>query len=279
MRADGKRLKHFNAMYTVAAHVMSKRSDAMNMTTIDIPAEPMQRYINQSRKEGRGISHLALVLAAYLRTLADYPALNRFVVNKRVYARNEIRVGMVVLKAGEEDGTMSKLQFQAEDTIDEVNRKINEYVAVNRVVSEKNSTDALIDKLLKIPGLLAVGVPILKWLDKHGLLPKSIIDASPFHASMTVTNLASIKTGHIYHHCYDFGTTSLFLAMGTYHEVPRRHHGEIVFERCLPIGVVMDERICSGNYYAAAFRTFKRYLANPVLLEEKPAEVKADPSL
>ena len=46
MRADGKRLKHFNAMYTVAAHVMAKRSDAMNMITIDIPAEPMQQYIN-----------------------------------------------------------------------------------------------------------------------------------------------------------------------------------------------------------------------------------------
>lgn len=279
MRADGKRLKHFDPMYTVAAHVMAKRSDAMNMITIDIPCEPMQQYINDSRKKGRPISHLALVLAAYIRTMAEFPALNRFVVNKRVFARNEIRVGMVVLKAGEADGTMSKLQFMPNDTVFEVNDKINDYVNANRSVTEKNSTDKLIDKLLMIPGLLRVGVPILKWMDKHGLLPKAIIDASPFHASMTITNLASIKTNHIYHHCYDFGTTSVFFAMGNAREVPRRHHGEIIFERCMPIGVVMDERICSGNYFATAFRKFRKYLADPSLLEEAPAEILSDPAL
>lgn len=279
MRADGKRLKHFDPMYTVAAHIMAKRSDAMNMITIDIPCEPMQQYINDSRKKGRPISHLALVLAAYIRTMAEFPALNRFVVNKRVFARNEIRVGMVVLKSGDADGTMSKLQFMPEDTVFEVNDKINDYVNANRSVTEKNSTDKLIDKLLMIPGLLRVGVPILKWMDKHGLLPKAIIDASPFHASMTITNLASIKTNHIYHHCYDFGTTSVFFAMGNAREVPRRHHGEIIFERCMPIGVVMDERICSGNYFATAFRKFRKYLADPSLLEEPPAEILSDPAL
>lgn len=279
MRADGKRLKHSDPMYTVAAHIMARRSDAMNMTTIDIPVDPMQRYINRTRKEGRAVSHLALVLAAYVRTLADYPALNRFVVNKRIFARNEICVGMVVLKAGQDGGTMSKIHLLPDDTIDEVNEKINRYVADNRAVPEKNGTEKLIKILLGIPGLLRVGVPFFKWMDKHGLLPKAIIDASPFHASMSITNLASIKTDSIYHHCYDFGTTSLFLAMGNFHEVARRHQGEIVFERCMPIGAVMDERICDGHYFATAFRTFKRYLAQPELLEQKPAAVKPDPEL
>lgn len=279
MRADGKRLKHSDPMYTVAAHIMARRSDAMNMTTIDIPVDPMQRYINRTRKEGRAVSHLALVLAAYVRTLADYPALNRFVVNKRIFARNEICVGMVVLKAGQDGGTMSKIHLLPDDTIDEVNEKINRYVADNRAVPEKNGTEKLIKILLGIPGLLRVGVPFFKWMDKHGLLPKAIIDASPFHASMSITNLASIKTDSIYHHCYDFGTTSLFLAMGNFHEVARRHQGEIVFERCMPIGAVMDERICDGHYFATAFRTFKRYLAQPELLEQKPATVKPDPEL
>lgn len=279
MRADGKRLKHFNAMYTVAAHIMTRRSDAMNMITIDIPCEPMQTYINNARKEGRHISHMALVMAAYVRTVAAYPFLNRFVVNKKVYARNELRVGMVVLKNGQDDGTMSKILLQPDDTLDEVNQKINDYVASNRTTEDQNATEGLIDTLLKIPGLLSIGVPILKWMDKHGLLPKAIIDASPFHASIGITNLASIKTNHIYHHCYDFGTTSLFLAMGNMREVPRRRHGEIVFERCMPMGVVMDERICSGHDFAIAFRQFQKYLANPALLEQKPAEVLADPAL
>ncbi len=279
MRADGKRLKHCDPMYTVASHIMRQRTDAMNMITVDIPCEPMQNYINTARKDGRHISHMAIILAAYLRTMAKYPFLNRFIVNCKPYTRNEIKVGMVVMKAGRDDSIMSKIALEITDTIDEVNRKINEYVEFNRTVEESNATEKLISTLLSIPGLLRVGVPVLIWLDKHGLLPKSIIDASPFHASLGITNLASIKTNHIYHHCYNFGTTSVFMAMGNAREVARRHHGEIVFEKCMPIGVVMDERICSGHDFALAFRYMQKLLADPSVLEQPPQEVIPDPAL
>ena len=116
-------------------------------------------------------------------------------------------------------------------------------------------------------------------LDKYGLLPKKIIDASPFHTSAVVTNLASIRTNHIYHHTYDFGTTSIALAMGNLREVPVRVKGEVVFERCMPIGLVMDERIASGSYFALAFRHMQKHLRNPALLETPPAEILRDPNL
>ena len=35
-RADGKLLRHTDPMYRVAAHIMAKRSDAMNSITLDI---------------------------------------------------------------------------------------------------------------------------------------------------------------------------------------------------------------------------------------------------
>ena len=35
----------------------------------------------------------------------------------------------------------------------------------------------------------------------------------------------------------------------------------------------MDERICSGSYFAKAFREFRRYLADPSLLETVPEGV------
>lgn len=277
MRADGRRLRDTDPMYRVAAHIMDKRVDSMNMTTIDIPYEPMQNYVNKKRKEGINISHMALVIAAYLRTMAEYPELNRFVVNKKVYTRNEIAVGMVVLKSlKDHNGTMSKMYFQPDYTIFDVNDTINAYVAENQTAPENNKTERIIKFLLSFPGLLTVGVKLFKFLDKHGLLPKFIIDMSPFHMSLGITNLASIRTNHIYHHCYEFGTTSVFMAMGNLREVPKRKGGEIVFERSLPIGVTMDERICSGSYFATAFKTLKKYLANPELLEEKPEKVLAD---
>ena len=42
MRKDGVRVKDADPMYTVAPYIMDKRYDAMNMITLDIPAEPMR---------------------------------------------------------------------------------------------------------------------------------------------------------------------------------------------------------------------------------------------
>ena len=276
MRADGKKVKNVDPMYLIAPYIMNKRVDSINMTTIDIPHEPIQKYINKKRKEGINISHMALIIAAYVKTMSQYPELNRFVVNKRVYQRNEIAVGMVVLQSLEShEGTMSKMYFNENDDIFAVNDKINKYVAENREAPENNGTEKIMKFLLSVPGLLPVGVSFLKFLDRHGLLPKAIIDMSPFHMSFGITNLASIRTNHIYHHCYEFGTTSVFLAMGNTREVAKRKGGEIVFEKCIPIGVTMDERICSGSYFATAFRALKKYLANPELLEaQKESEEK-----
>ena len=278
MRADGKRLRNTDPMYTVAAYVMNKRVDSMNMVTLDIPYDPIQNYLNEKRKQGIAISHLGVIIAAYLRTAAEFPLLNRFIMNCKPYARNEFCVAMVVLKSGQMDnGTMSKMYFNMTDTIFDVNDTINKYVSDNREVPEKNGTEKMIKILLGAPGVLRVGVGLFKFMDKHGLLPKKVIDMSPFHNSLCISNLASIRTNHIYHHCYEFGTTSVFITMGNLREVPRRSGGEIIFERCIPLGVVMDERICSGSYFALAFRKIRKYLRNPELLELPPEVVNEDP--
>ena len=276
MRKDGTRVRGADAMYTLIPYVMKHRYDAMNMIEIDIPIAGMQAYLNQKRKEGFQMSHLGVVLSAYLRTAAEYPLLNRFVVNKRIYARNEFAVAMVVLKPGETEGTMSKMYFDMTDDIFDVHRKMDAYIERNRQAGDTNATDDLMRTLLRIPGLANVGVGLFKLPDRYGLLPKSLIDASPFHASLVVTNLASIRTNHIYHHLYEFGTSSLFVALGNMREVARRIRGEIVFERCLPMGIVMDERICSGSYFARVFRRFRQYLLDPSLLEGPPTAVQVD---
>ena len=273
MRKDGKRVKGANPMYTVMPYILSTRVDSMNMIELNIPIGPMQTYINRKRKEGFNLSHLGVVLSAYVRTAAEYPLLNRFIVNKRIYQRNEFPVSMVVLKPGDDDGTMNKMYFRMEDDIYDAQRRIDEYVTDNRQKGDTNATDELITKLLSIPGLCNFSVGVFKLMDKFGLLPKSILKASPFHTSLCISNLASIRTNHIFHHCYEFGTTSVFITIGNMREVPRRVGGEIVFERCMPMGVVMDERICSGHYFAAVFSRFKHYMTHPEELELPPKVV------
>ncbi|MDD2232251.1 MAG: 2-oxo acid dehydrogenase subunit E2 [Sphaerochaetaceae bacterium] len=281
MRSDGKKVKDADPMYTIVPYVMNKRYDAMNMITLDIPLEPLKKYMEAKRAEGKYVSHLGLIIAAYLRTAAFFPLLNRFIANKKIYDRNFFDVAMVVLKTGGKDdqGTMSKIRFDYEDTIFMVQGKIDDYIISNREIKNANSTDDLIKNLLKVPGLANFGVGMFKLLDKFGILPRKVIDASPFHTSLTVSNLASIKTNHIYHHCYEFGTTSVFITMGNPREVPKRVHGQIVFSRCIPLGVVMDERICSGSYFASAFQSIRKYLTHPELLEKTLSEEKAGEAL
>ena len=276
MRADGRRVKDIDPMNLIEPYIMDKRYDAMNMITLDIPVEPMQEYIKKRRREGRPVSHMALVLAAYLRAAWEFPRINRFIVNKRIYERNEFCVAMVVLKPGDDDNaTMSKIYFDMTDDIDTVQKKVENFVSENKVEESANSMDDLMYPLVRIPGLLNISIKLFKFMDKRGWLPKSLIDASPFHASMSLTNLASIRTNHIYHHVYEFGTTSVFVAMGNLRDTPFREKDEVVFKRCLPLGVVMDERICSGSYFARAFSRFRKYLDDPTLLEGSPEEEQA----
>lgn len=81
---------------------------------------------------------------------------------------------------------------------------------------------------------------------------------------MFITNLASIKTSYIHHHCYEFGTTSVFVCMGK--PVPDYMGGDLT-RKVMPIGVVMDERICTGYEYAAFYSDFKGYLRDLSQLE------------
>lgn len=275
MRSDGKRVRDEVPMYYLIPHFLTKRYDAMNMITVDIPVEPMRHYMNAKRREGKSISHLALIVAAYLRIASEYPSLNRFVVNKRIYQHNDFMVSMVVLRPGEDNDTMSKIALEFDDDIFAVQAKISEYISENRKDNNANALDKTMSKLVQMSGLMSFAIGLLRWADRHNLLPKALIKASPFHASLLISNLASIRTNHIYHHVYEFGTTSVAITMGNMREVPRRTKDGFTFERCIPLGVVMDERICNGHYFAQAFARFGELLASPALLEkqEQKAEV------
>ena len=179
-------------------------------------------------------------------------------------------------KPGETEGTMNKMYFKPDMTIYQIQEVLDQYIDTNRGAGKTNSTDKLMATLLSIPGLARVGVNLIRRMDWHGLLPKAVIDASPFHCTMTITNLASIGTNYIFHHVYNFGTTSMLMAMGNTREDPVKRHGEIVFDKVIPIGLVMDERIADGAQFALACKKLQSILQNPEVLEQPPEVVKED---
>ena len=144
-----------------------------------------------------------------------------------------------------------------------VNEKIKSAIAANEKTEQSNSTDHFARFMFSVPGLPRFVIGLAYFLDRHGLLPRKIIELSPFHTSLFITNLASIKTSFIHHHCYEFGTTSVFVCMGK--PVPNYMAGDLS-RKMMPLGIVMDERICTGYEYAAFCHDFRRILRKPQVL-------------
>ena len=121
-------------------------------------------------------------------------------------------------------------------------------------------------------------MPAMKLLDRWNMLPKAIIDASPFHTSVFITYLKSVGINGIYHHIYDFGTTGMFLGVGKeiIRPVVDEETGEVRPGKVVELKVVADERFCDGMYHAVAMRQVRKYLKNPTLLEQRLETVEKD---
>ena len=278
-RADGYRVRTNDAMYELVPYIMPYRYDASNSVTVDIDLDLMQDYIRKCRKKGINMSHMSIIIAGALRIASQNPFLNRFVMNRKIYARNHFCVSFVTLQPGKTSDTVNKLYFSLDDDIFTVNRKVQEAIERTQQPTSQNALDKLMASLVRIPFLVGAAVGVLKFIDKYFTLPFSIINASPFHTSLFITNLASIRTNAIYHHLYEFGTTGIFISMGQ-PEKRIEKNGETVEEKkIMPLGIVTDERIANGHYYGRCFRELNRYYKNPELLEVPPEQVVRDPDV
>ena len=278
LRSDGRKLKTLDPLFRVIPHVMKQRSDAHVYYTQDLPIASLDEYIAKKSEEGIKMSYMNIIYAALVRLLAEKPHLNRFIMDGRTYARNDIVVSLAVKKGMTEDAeeTNVKIHYTGKENIFEIKEKLDTAVTENKKVETQNTTDKFVKLLSHVPDWIYKGlVNFLMWLDKHGMMPKAIVELSPFHASAYLTNLGSLGIDPIYHHIYNFGTVGVFLAMGKKKKSYIYEDENIVQEKTITLKWVADERICDGFYYASALKSFYRYLKKPELLE-RPGEPKED---
>ena len=278
MRADGRKVREgLSAIERAIPYIMPKRVDAQNYVTEYVDEEAIRGYIREVRRvKGVRLSRMAVLIAAYYLSARRHPYINRFVVNSRIYQRNHFCVSFVMLKSdtnGKGIQTTVKAFLEPGDNVFTINEKISALIEENSRPVNQHNTDKFAAFMFSIPLLPKLVLGLARLLDHFGLLPRFVIDLSPFHTSMFITNLASIQTSSIYHHIYEFGTTSVFVSMGK--SVPNFLTGELK-SKLIPIKVVMDERICTGHDYAVFYKTMRRFLKNPALLEEDtlPVSVK-----
>ena len=282
-RKDGRVLRNIDPMIAITPYLMPMRCDAQVMLDLKADYEKLARYITEKNAEGHKITFTELIIAAYVRVVCNLPEVNRFIANKRIYARMELAVSFAMLKDTEEPGAIEentvKCFFGPYDTIFDVSAKVKKMIQENRREEADNLTLKL-TRLLLNPILANTIVSIAKLLDRYGLLPKVLMDALPFHTSMFLTNMASIGMPAVKHHIYNFGTTSQFISIGAVERsVIPGPDGKPQRKRMLPLGIVADERICAGAVYAKMVARFNELMANPTLLETPPASASFEEGL
>lgn len=271
-RKDGRIIKTLPAFFKVMPHIMKTRNDAQVYYTQDIEVKYMDEFIERVKEEkGIKLSYMNIIYAAIVRLMGEKPALNRFIVNGRTYARNGIDISLAIKKdmteAGEE--TTIKLRFDGSENIYEVFEKLDKSIKENKASTDDNITSNFANVLAHIPNwVMRLVVNVLIWMDNHGMLPKKIIQLSPFHTSAFLTNVGSLGIDSIYHHIYNFGTCGIFIAMGKRKKSWIYDEDTIQQEKSISISIVGDERICDGYYYAGAMKQLLRYFMKPEVLEQ-----------
>lgn len=280
-RKEGRKLRTLDPIKRAMPYIMPKRSDSQNFFTEKLDIAEAEKFCREQIKAGRkNFSLLHVIIAAYIRVVSQRPAINRFVSGQTIYARNNIEVLMTIKKKMtlESEDACIKVVFEPTDTVYDVYDKFNKIVEENKGDGEGNATEDFAKILNYIPRfLLRFVIWFIKTIDYYGILPKFILDLSPFHGSMIITSLGSLGIRPIYHHIYDFGNLPVFVAYGAKQRgVKMNDEGEVVRYRYIEMKVTTDERICDGYYYASAFKMMKRIFENPSVLEYPPEQVVED---
>ena len=282
-RPDGRKIRTLAPMAQITSYFQVERNTCTNLFEESFEITHIERYIRQKRREGYtdfGLTHV--LLAAYVRGVAKFPQINRFISGQKVYSRgNDIQYCMVIKKEMTVDSpdTSIKVHLSPYDTAVDVYNKLNAAVEKVKATTELDSgLDSLIMTLNLVPSVvLKFLVWLLKLLDYFGLLPKFLTELSPFHGSLFFTSMGSLGIPPIYHHLYDFGNIPVFGAFGCKRKALEvLEDGTVVQRKYLDCKFSLDERIVDGYYYAAFFKHYKRIMAHPEVLDNPPDEVISD---
>ena len=174
---------------------------------------------------------------------------------------------------------MILIKIDPDDNIHTISKKILDKVETirnSKKVSKKGANNA-IDVLAKLPNIIRIPVVgILKWMDKKGCLPSSLVEDNIYYSSIIVSNLGSIGCGAILHNINDFGACS---SLGTMGEITTRvellENGKKKVRKVCPFGINLDERIADGYYFAKSLKMLQYFFDNPSLLEDR-VDAKVD---
>jgi hypothetical protein len=262
-RTDGELVRGESPLRRIVPYVMRGRNESLVFHTGVYQVGAFRRWqvsFNRTRAEHATLFEFFLWTAA--RVLHARPRLNRFVSGGRTYQRRGVFLSFAARTALKEGSPLVtvKMEFPQDESFPACARRIA--AAVETARAGRGAAGGELALAARLPGvLLRVLMAALRWADRLNLLPARLIAHDPLHASAFVANLGSLGLSDTSHHLYEFGTASVFAALG-----------ELVGET-VKVDWTFDERVCDGPDCASALDLMRRLLEQPERgLDDEPAK-------
>ncbi len=278
-RKDAKLIRKQDSMHLIMPMVYPNRCDNEAFISERIDLTNIDKYLEKRNAENPEFKFTLfhLIVAAILKTIILRPKLNRFIANQNNYQRNTYSASFVIKKHFSDDSEegMAFIYATEDSTLDSLHEEL-----YRQIYREKNSSGAsnatadTMDLLNKLPRwFVKFFIWLMRQLDRHGIVPQSIIADDPYYASVILSNLGSIKLRSGYHHLTNWGTTSLFVVVGEMKErIFRNENGQEEYRNSVDLGLTIDERIADGYYYSGSVKILKYILEHPECLERPFSE-------
>jgi pyruvate/2-oxoglutarate dehydrogenase complex dihydrolipoamide acyltransferase (E2) component len=276
-RPDGEPIRDLSPVRRIMPYLMRGRNESAvyHKSSYDLGrALPWLERYNATHETKATLFHLFLFACA--RGLHERPGLNRFVAGGRIYARNAVVISFAAKKSFDDEAPIVtvKLDFPKDETFSDCVKRILERVSSGRS-GKKTRVDGELSLALAVPGfVLRAALGLLRWLDGLNLMPASMIASDPLYASLFVANLGSVGIGDTFHHLYEYGTVTLFGAMGKADKKVFVDEGGVPAVReGVEVCWTFDERVNDGFYCAGALAVVQRVLEDPETHLGDPATV------
>ena len=272
-RKDGRLLRELDSLHYITGIIYPNRCDNEAYIGLRVDLTPINEYLKK-KNEGEEVfpyTMFHIITAALIKTITLRPKLNRFIANCNFYQRNEVTASFIVKKKFSDNGgeSLAFIHAKDEETVDTLHEQLFKKIMNCRSEETGDSTEGAMDILNKMPRWLSkTAIKIICWLDRHGWVPKSMVESDPYYSSVVLSNLGSIGLKCGYHHLTNWGTCSIFCVVGERKNNPFfNQDGTFEMRDSVDLGLTIDERIADGYYYAKTVRLFKTLLENPELLE------------
>ena len=269
-RRDGYRVRDVNGFQYILIDFKPGRCDSAVYMNVDVDVTEFVKFMKKMKEENPGLTLYLGIVDIMAKTLYSRPYMNRFIADRKIYMHKDVSLASSI-KEEFEDGSVECLmviKVDEKDTLLDVSRKTKEKVDKIRS-KQKGGIDGTADLLGKIPQFVRVPlIGLLKFFDKKGWLPKSLMDDNIYYSSAILSNLGTFKTNGIYHNLTNFGTASSLITFG---EIKKEEKGDKYF---MNLGATIDERIADGFYFCKALKLIEYMFAHPeVMLEEAGKKV------